>query len=103
MWAAVTRFLVDAALVAVKLLVRVNGYSHALVGDAVESSTHIYSLLIVWASPRVTTWTAHEDPPTSTKAEALATAVVSLMLIGVAEAVERVEIGEAPVPAARPG
>jgi cation diffusion facilitator family transporter len=85
MRAAATGLLVNAVLVAVKLLAGVVGDSYALVADAVESSTDVFSSLIVWAGLRVTTRPADEDYPYGYgKAEPLAAAMVSLMMVGAA-------------------
>jgi cation diffusion facilitator family transporter len=95
MRAAVTGLLVNIALVAVKLLAGVVGDSYALVADAVESSTDIFSSLIVWAGLRITTRPADEDYPYGYgKAEALATAAVSLMLIGAAVGIAAAAVTE---------
>src|SRR4051794_7342669 len=85
MRAALTGMLVNAALVVVKLLAGILGHSYALVADAIESSTDIFSSLTVWAGLRVTTRPADEDYPYGYgKAESLAAVVVSLMLLGAA-------------------
>jgi cation diffusion facilitator family transporter len=83
MQAALTGLFVNASLVAVKLLAGIIGNSYALLADAIESSTDIFSSLIVWTGLRITTRPADDDYPYGYgKAEALATAIVSLMLIG---------------------
>lgn len=85
MRAALTGLLVNAALVVVKLLAGILGHSYALVADAIESSTDLFSSLIVWAGLRITTRPADEEYPYGYgKAETLAAAVVSLMLFGAA-------------------
>lgn len=81
--AAQTGLLVNAVLVVVKLLAGVIGNAYALVADAVESSTDIFSSLIVWRGLRVTTRPPDETHPYGYgKAEPLAAAVVSLLLLG---------------------
>ena len=83
--AVLTGLWVNAVLVVVKLLGGILGHSYALVADAIESSTDIFSSLIVWSGLRLTTRPADEDYPYGYgKAETLAAAVVSLMLIGAA-------------------
>jgi cation diffusion facilitator family transporter len=83
MQAALAGMGVNAALVVVKLLAGIVGHSYALVADAIESSTDIFSSLIVWAGLRITTRPADDDYPYGYgKAETLAVAVVSLMLLG---------------------
>jgi cation diffusion facilitator family transporter len=85
MRAALAGLVVNAALVVVKLLAGILGHSYALVADAIESSTDIFSSLVVWAGLRITTRPPDEDYPYGYgKAETLAAAVVSLMLIGAA-------------------
>ena len=82
---ALAGLLVNTALMVVKLVAGILGHSYALVADAIESSTDIFSSLIVWAGLRITTRPADEDYPYGYgKAETLAAAVVSLMLLGAA-------------------
>lgn len=77
--------LLNTALVAVKLVAGVVGHAYALVADAVESMADIGSSLIVWGGLHVATLPPDEDHPYGHgKAEALAGAVVSLMLLGAA-------------------
>ncbi len=85
MRAALTGLCVNSVLFVVKLLAGILGHSYALVADAIESSTDIFSSLIVWGGLRVTTRPADEDYPYGYgKAETLAAAVVSLRLLGAA-------------------
>lgn len=77
--------LVNAGLAIVKLFAGVLGHSYALVADAVESTADIFSSTVVWGGLRV----AARDPDDTYpfgygKAEPLAAAVVSLMLLGAA-------------------
>ncbi|MFM8220788.1 MAG: cation diffusion facilitator family transporter, partial [Planctomycetaceae bacterium] len=77
--------LVNAALVAVKLVAGVVGNSYALVADAVESTADIFSSLVVLGGLRLARREADEDFPFGYgRAETLAAAVVALMLIGTA-------------------
>lgn len=95
MRAALTGLLVNAALVVVKLLAGIIGDSYALVADAIESSTDIFSSLIVWGGLHITTRPADEDYPYGYgKAETLAAAVVSLMLLGAALGIAVAAVGE---------
>src|SRR3954469_6211793 len=95
MRAALGGLLVNAALVVVKLLAGILGHSYALVADAIESSTDIFSSLIVWAGLRITTRPADEDYPYGYgKAESLAAAAVSLMLLGAALGIGVAAVGE---------
>lgn len=77
--------LVNACLAMAKLFAGIVGNSYALVADAVESTADIFSSTIVWGGLRV----AARDPDDAYpfgygKAEPLAAAVVSLMLLGAA-------------------
>lgn len=95
MRAALTGLLVNAALVVVKLLAGIIGDSYALVADAIESSTDIFSSLIVWGGLHITTRPADVDYPYGYgKAETLAAAVVSLMLLGAALGIAVAAVGE---------
>jgi len=65
-----------------KLLAGIFGHSHALVADAVESLSDIFSSLIVWRALVVAEAPADEDHPYGHgKAEPLAAAVVSTLLM----------------------
>jgi cation diffusion facilitator family transporter len=77
--------LVNALLVAIKLIAGILGNSYALIADAIESSTDIFSSLIVWGGLSIASRPADEDHPYGHgKAESLAAAVVALLLIGAA-------------------
>jgi cation diffusion facilitator family transporter len=77
--------LVNAVLVVVKVVTGVLGHSYALVADGVESSLDIFSSLIVWRGIHVAARSADESHHFGYgKAESLAAAAVSLMLIGAA-------------------
>jgi cation diffusion facilitator family transporter len=76
---------VNVFLSAVKLVAGVFGHSHALVADACESLTDIFSSIIVWRGVVVAAAPADEDHPYGHgKAEPLAAAAVSAILIFVA-------------------
>ncbi len=80
--------LVNTGLAITKLLAGLLGHSYALVADAVESTADILSSTIVWSGLRI----AARDPDDLYpfgygKAEPLAGAVVSLMLLGAAVAI----------------
>jgi cation diffusion facilitator family transporter len=76
---------VNAALVLVKLISGILGNSYALIADAIESSTDIFSSVIVWGGLQVASRPADESHPYGHgKAESLAAAVVALMLLGAA-------------------
>ena len=77
--------LANAALTVIKLVAGVLGNAYALVADAVESAADIFSSMVVWRGLRIASREADEDYPFGYgKAEALAAAVVSLMLLGAA-------------------
>ena len=95
MQAAQTGLFVNIVLVIVKLVAGIAGHSGALVAYAVESFADIFSSLIVWGGLRITTRPADEEYPYGYgKAEALAAAIVSLMLLGAALGVAVAAIGE---------
>ena len=76
---------VNVLLSAVKLVAGIIGHSHALVADACESLTDIFSSIIVWRGVVVAAAPADEDHPYGHgKAEPLAAAVVSAILLFVA-------------------
>ena len=93
--AALVGLLVNIVLVIAKLLAGIAGHSYALVADAIESSTDIFSSLVVWGGLRITTRPADEEYPYGYgKAESLAAAVVSLMLLGAAMGIAVAAVGE---------
>jgi len=91
--------LVNAVLVLVKLIAGIIGHANALVADAVESSADIFSSLIVWMGLSIASRPADEDHPYGHgKAEPLAAAVVSLMLLGAAIGISIMAIREIVTP-----
>lgn len=80
-----TGLLANAALAVVKLVAGIVGHAYALVADAVESFADVGSSLVVWGGLAVAAQPADEDHPFGHgKAEAIAGAVVAVMLIGAA-------------------
>lgn len=76
---------VNAFLAATKLVAGVVGNSYALIADAIESSADILSSAIVWGGLRIASREADEAYPFGYgKAESVATAIVSLMMLGAA-------------------
>src|SRR5882724_9938792 len=80
--------LINALLALTKLVSGIVGNSYVLIADAVESGTDIFGSLIVVGG----LWIARRDPDDEFpfgygRAETLATAVVSLMLVGTAGAI----------------
>jgi cation diffusion facilitator family transporter len=91
--------LVNALLVLVKLIAGIVGHANALVADAIESSADIFSSLIVWMGLSIAARPADEDHPYGHgKAEPLAAAVVSLMLLGAAIGISIMAIREIVTP-----
>jgi cation diffusion facilitator family transporter len=83
--AAQLGMVINAGLAAVKLVAGIVGNTYALVADAVESSADVFASLLVWGGLAVAAQPADEDHPYGHgKAEALAAAAVSLMLLGAA-------------------
>ena len=91
--------LVNVLLVLVKLIAGIVGHANALVADAIESSADIFSSLIVWMGLSIAARPADEDHPHGHgKAEPLAAAVVSLMLLGAAVGISIMAIREIVTP-----
>ena len=89
----------NALLVVVKLFAGIIGHSNALIADAVESSADIFSSLIVWMGLSIAARPADEDHPYGHgKAEPLAAAVVSLMLLGAATGISIIAIRDIRAP-----
>ncbi len=87
--------LTNALLVLVKFVAGIVGHANALVADAVESSADIFSSLIVWMGLSIAARPADEDHPFGHgKAEPIAAAVVSLMLLGAAVGISIMAIRE---------
>lgn len=77
--------LANAALAMTKLFAGLLGHSYALIADAVESISDVFSSLVVWGGLRVASREADEEFPFGYgKAEPIAAAVVALMLVGAA-------------------
>jgi cation diffusion facilitator family transporter len=99
MTAARTGLWVNIVLVIVKLVAAIAGHSYALFADAIESSVDIFSSVIVWGGLRITAKPADlEYPYGCGKAEALAAAIVSLMLLGAALGIAVAAAGEIMTP-----
>jgi cation diffusion facilitator family transporter len=80
--------LVNAVLAVIKILAGVLGNSYALVADGIESTADVFSSTIVWSSLRIAERDADTEYPFGYgKAETLAAAVVSLMLLAAAIAI----------------
>ncbi len=76
---------VNVALAIVKLLTGIFGRSYALIADAIESMADAVSSIIVWRAMVIAEKPADKDHPYGHgKAEAIATAAISVMLLGAA-------------------
>ena len=83
--AAQAGLLINAVLTVVKLLAGVLGNSYALIADAFESMFDILGSVVVWGGLQIAGRSPTDDYPFGFgRAEALASGVVSLMLIGAA-------------------
>ncbi len=91
--------LTNAGLALAKVTAGIFGNSYALIADGIESTADIFSSLIVWGGLRISSRSADEDYPFGYgKAEPLAAAVVSLMLLGAALLISVQAVGEILVP-----
>jgi cation diffusion facilitator family transporter len=91
--------LINVVLVVVKLIAGIVGNAYALIADAIESSTDVFSSLIVWAGLSIAARPADEDHPYGHgKAEPLAAAVVSILLLGAALGISILAIREIRTP-----
>ena len=85
----------NAVLVLVKLIAGIVGNANALVADAVESSADIFSSAIVWTGLSIAARPADDNHPYGHgKAEPIAAAVVSLMLLGAAAGITVISVRE---------
>lgn len=91
--------LINVVLVVVKLIAGIVGNTYALIADAIESSTDVFSSLIVWAGLSIAARPADEDHPYGHgKAEPLAAAVVSILLLGAALGISILAVREIRTP-----
>jgi cation diffusion facilitator family transporter len=91
--------LINVVLVVVKLIAGIVGNAYALVADAIESSTDVFSSLIVWAGLSIASKPADADHPYGHgKAEPLAAAVVAILLLGGATGISILAIREIETP-----
>nr|WP_261341615.1 cation diffusion facilitator family transporter [Tautonia sociabilis] len=97
--AAQAGLMTNVGLVLVKLIAGIVGNTYALIADAVESSVDIFSSLIVWGGLSIASRPADEHHPFGHgRAEALAEAAVSLMLLGAACGIAIVAVREIVTP-----
>jgi len=77
--------LVNSALAIIQLVAGLVGHAYALVADAIESTADILASIIVWSGLQIASRDPDETYPFGYgKAESLAAAVVSIMLLGAA-------------------
>ena len=82
---AIIAAMVNLLLAAIKIAAGVIGNSYVLVADGIESCADIASSLIVWSGLRVSEIPADANHPFGHgRAETIATAIVSLVLLGAA-------------------
>lgn len=90
---------INATLAVVKLAAGVLGNAYALVADALESTADIVASLVVWGGLAIAAQPADDDHPYGHgKAEALAAAVVSVMLVAAAVGIAVEAVGEIRTP-----
>jgi cation diffusion facilitator family transporter len=91
--------LVNALLVAIKLSAGILGHAYALIADGIESSTDIVSSAVVWAGLRIAERPADDNHPFGHgKAEPIAAAVVSLLLLGAAAGIATASVHQIQTP-----
>jgi cation diffusion facilitator family transporter len=80
-----TTLAINAALAVIKIAAGVLGNSSVLIADGIESIADVFASFVVWSGLRVATLPADENHPYGHgKAEAVASAIVSLSLLGAA-------------------
>jgi cation diffusion facilitator family transporter len=77
--------IVNALLAIIKITAGVLGNSYALIADGIESTTDIFSSIIVWSGLKIASKPADKNHPYGHgKAEALSAMIVSLLLLAAA-------------------
>ena len=90
---------INAGLAVIKLVAGLLGNSYALVADAVESSTDMIGSLVVWSGLRIASKDPDEFYPFGYgRAEALAAATVSALMLGAATGIAIEAIAEIRTP-----
>ncbi|QJR34696.1 cation diffusion facilitator family transporter [Gemmatimonas groenlandica] len=90
---------INAGLAVIKLVAGLLGNSYALVADAVESSTDMIGSLVVWSGLRIASRDPDELYPFGYgRAEALAAATVSALMLGAATGIAIEAIAEIRTP-----
>lgn len=99
MRSTIVGIIANAVLVLVKGVAGFLGNSYALIADAIESSSDVFSSLIVWMGLKIASKPADADHPYGHgKAEPLAAAIVALALFGSAILIAFQSIREIRVP-----
>ena len=97
--AAQAGLLTNVGLVTIKLVAGLLGNSYALVADAIESSTDVFSSLIVWRGLEITEKPPDQDYPYGYgKADSIAAAIVALMLVGASISIMILAVREILIP-----
>ena len=97
--AAQVGVLTNVVLVTLKLVAGLLGNSYALVADAIESSTDVFSSLIVWRGLEITSKPPDDNYPYGYgKADSIAAAIVALMLIVAAVSIMMLAVREILIP-----
>jgi cation diffusion facilitator family transporter len=97
--AAQAGLVTNVGMVSLKLVAGLLGNSYALVADAIESSTDVFSSLIVWRGLEITGKPPDEDYPYGYgKADSIAAAIVALMLIAAAISIMILAVREILIP-----
>lgn len=95
--------LVNTALAITKLVAGIVGHAYALIADAIESTADIFSSLVVIGGLHIASQPADENHPYGHgRAEALAAAVVSLMILAAAIGIAAEAVREILVPHTTP-
>ncbi|HTD65536.1 MAG TPA: cation diffusion facilitator family transporter [Candidatus Limnocylindria bacterium] len=93
----------NAALAAIKIGAGVFGNSYVLIADGIESAADVFSSFAVWAGLRVAVLPADANHPYGHgKAESIASAIVSLSLLGAAIIIAVQSLREIMVPQGPP-
>jgi cation diffusion facilitator family transporter len=101
--ATFTGLVLNAVLAGSKLTAGILGQSHALIADAVDSLADLFSSIVVWRGLVIAAEPADEDHPYGHgKAEPIAAAVVSIMLLLAAVWIAVHAIGEVSHPQTTP-
>jgi cation diffusion facilitator family transporter len=94
---------INAILAVVKLVAGLLGNAYALVADAIESGTDMVGSLVVWSGLRIASRDPDERYPFGYgRAEALAGAVVALLMLGAAAGIAIESISEIRTPHSAP-